>query len=339
MSTLEIHEGFWVGVDVAKATFDAGVAPDNATPAAWASLRAGHFEMSAKGVRAFAAWLAPALAKGTCLGVCLESTGCYSQRCAALLAPLGLPAASIVNPALPLAFRKSMGLRDKCDRVDAAVLALYGVVHRPRRNAVPSAAHQKLRALWRLQEDYAKDLRAWSNRLEQEWEKEALGRIKGTVAHLQKQYDAVWTDIEQCVKEHEALRKDFKLMCSIPGIGKKTAVMALAELGDLRTWRREELASYAGLYPKQYASGSSVLRRPTLARGGGYRIRKALFLPACSHARLNTPLAQWRKKLLEKNKAKKSTIAALMRKLLLLMRAVVVSGKDYDPQYAQGKTA
>jgi transposase len=161
MDTEGLHKEFWPGIDVAKATFDAAVASVGTMPSEWAKLEVGHLEMSEDGARELGLWLQPFLDRATCMGVCLESTGTYSLRCAALLEVLGLPTASIVNPALPLAFRKSFGLRDKCDRVDAAVLALYGTVHRPKQNCSQAPNYRELRELRRLHEDFMGDIQAW----------------------------------------------------------------------------------------------------------------------------------------------------------------------------------
>jgi transposase len=331
MSATDPCNSFWLGIDVAKLTFDAAVAPVGTAPSDWARLKVGHFEMSEEGIRALALWLEPFLGKGSCVGVCLESTGSYSRRCATLLAAMELPAASIVNPALPLAFRKSFGLRDKCDRVDAAVLALYGTVHRPKQNTAQATQYQRLKDMWRLHEDFSADIRAWKNRLEQCLDKELAAHIEGAIEGLEQQRKLVWSGIECWVEDHAELKDDAALLCSIPGIGKKTSYMALAELGDLRTWKREEIISYAGLFPKQHSSGTSVAKNPRLVRGGGARIRKALFLPCCSLTRLDTPMTQWRQTLLQRGKSKMSTVVALMRKVLLLMRAVVITGQAYDP--------
>ena len=167
---MDLHNArntYWMGIDISKASFDVALAPVDAVPGDWAKLPGAHFAMDAAGVVAFASWLTGAAALEGCVGVCIESTGMYSHRFVQLISTLGLPDVSMVNPALPVAFRKSFGLRDKCDRVDAAVLALYGVVHRPKTNTRTAPEYAQLKALWRLYEDYTEDLLRWKNRLEQ----------------------------------------------------------------------------------------------------------------------------------------------------------------------------
>lgn len=333
MSQEKMHLNFWLGVDISKDSFDAAVAPMEATPTQWAKLPVQHFAMSHAGVKEFAQWLKSHLKQQACLGVCIESTGIYSHHFVELISTLALPDTSMVNPALPHAFRKSFGLRDKCDRVDAAVLALYGVVHRPKPNCQKSPEYARLRTLWRLRQDYMEDITRWKNRLEQALESAQIKHIKKTVSHLESETEKVWKEIEDWVKSKENLHRDIELMCTIPGVKEKTAIMVLAEVGDLRGWKRNQLVSYAGLYPKVYSSGTSVSKKPSLAGGGGKLIRKGLFLPACCAAQFNPTLKQWRQQLLDNGKAKMSTIGALMRKLLLLMRSVVVQQRPYNPNF------
>jgi transposase len=339
MPTQDLQQPFWLGADVAKESFDVCAAPVGAPVSDWARLPVAHFSMSAQGLAAFEAWLKPLLAQGGCAGFCIESTGVYSHRFVRFVAPLGLPPIAMLNPALPVAFRKSLGLRDKCDRVDAAVIALYGTVHRPAPNTQKPPEYERLRALWRMHEVYASEVREWKNRLEQLMDPAMESMLNDTIACIEEQRRALWKQLLEWVAQTPALHHDMALLCSIPGVGKKTALMALAELGDLRAWKRPQLASYAGLYPRLFQSGTSVNRKPALAKGGGARIRSALFLPACTATKYNPHLSQWRKQLLERGKAKKSTIAAVMRKMLLLMRAVLISNNPYDKEFKAANSA
>ena len=93
---------------------------------------------------------------------------------------------------------------------------------------------------------------------------------------------------------------------------------------------RTQLVSYAGLYPKVYSSGTSVHLKPRLARGGGARIRKGLYMPACGQLRTNTRVACWARELIARGKTKMEAIGAIMRKQLQLMRGVLVSGVPYQ---------
>jgi transposase len=323
------NKNFWIGVDVAKETFDAALAPEGAAPQDWRALEVRHYQFATKQIAHFAQWVREQ--EGQCLGICLKSTGIYSHRFARAIAAHGPIDCSIVNPARPLAFARSLGVRDKTDRTDAAVLALFGLVHRPAPTAELSPTRQHLRALWRLREDYLAERDAFRCRIEQCDDARVARELRTTLKHFQTRIERIEAEIQSLVETDERMNQDAQLLATIPGIGRVTAWMLLAELGNLREWKRGELIGYAGLFPRVRESGKSA-RRPQLARGGGGRIRKGLYLGTCSLRRTHGPLSDFTQRLIDKGKEKMCAIAALMRKLLLVARAVVVSGKPFDPE-------
>lgn len=124
---------FWVGVDLAQATFQAALAPTGLDVTAWRRLAQADFVNDAEGWASLAGWIAQAARArgGRCRGVVVEATGGLSRRFAQGLASCDGPAVSIVNPALSKAFGVSLGQRSKNDKLDAAVLAVFGAVHAP----------------------------------------------------------------------------------------------------------------------------------------------------------------------------------------------------------------
>ena len=331
--TTKMQDGFWLGVDVGKFSGEACVAPCDARTSEWAKLRVASFTHDKDGMRALEKWLAASTGQGPCLGVCIESTGVYSQRFVHAIEELGLPEVSMVNPALPVAFRKSLALRDKCDRVDAAVLALYGVVHRSEPNTGRNPMYAQLRTLYRAYEQYDEDVQRFENRLEQCMDKTVCKEFRKTIAHLKHYREKIWKKMEELIAAHEPLHRDVTLLCTIPGVGEKTAVLVLAQFGDLRKWGRGQIVSYAGLYPKVYSSGTSVNRKPRLAKGGGSRIRRGLYMPAIGQLKTKSPVAIWARELIARGKTKMAAIGAIMRKQLQLMRGVLVSGVPYSHEY------
>lgn len=292
------------------------------------------FEMTKKEVKAFRDWLESELSGAPALGICIESTGIYSKRFARALYHLSLPPVAIVNPYFPLSFKRSLGVRDKSDKVDARTLALFGAVRRPTMVAQRSPEYERLKELHRLWDDYEKDIRAWNNRLEQADDRSIRTSIKRTIKHLEKSSQGVWAEIERLVAENERMKSDAEIMCTIPGIGEKTAYLLLAELGDLRTWKRNEIVSYCGLFPREHTSGTSVVKRPRLAGGGGKRIRRNLYMCACSLRKTESRIARFGRELNERDKSNMCAIAAMMRKLLVTVRAVVKSGIPYDHSFS-----
>jgi len=161
---------YWIGLDVADLTFDAAVARpgERATAAAFKRLPAQTFERTAEGVKALAAWLetlmpgpGPLPARAV-----MEATGNYSIGLAALLSkacPELRPA--IANPERTAAFRNSLGLRNKTDRLDARALAFYGRDRQPEPYEPLSPEQARLRELSRCREGLIASRTAHENQL------------------------------------------------------------------------------------------------------------------------------------------------------------------------------
>jgi len=324
---------FFVGVDVAKLTFDASLAPLGGVPAVFSRLPVSSFEMSKSGVQSFKKWLENELDGGAARGIVIEATGVYSKRFVDSIKEYDLPPVSTINPYYPLSFKRSLGIKDKTDRVDARTLALYGAMRTPAPDREYAADQMKLKELHRLCDDLEKDLGSWRNRLEQTDSKEVRTLVRTAITQMETSLSKARAQIKKLIDANERMKKDVELMRTIPGIGETTAVMLLAELGNMRDWKRDKIVGYCGLYPRRYTSGTSVGRRPRLAKGGGWRIRRGLFMCCLALCRIESRLSNFGKALKERGKSKMCAIGAMMRKLLLIARAVVVSGNPYDPDF------
>ena len=96
----------------------------------------------------------------------------------------------------------------------------------------------------------------------------------------------------------------------------------------------DQLAAYAGLVPKQHFSGTSVHKKPTLAKTGNAFLRTAFYMPALSAARFNPLIAIFSQRLEARGKEKMTIVAAVMHKLLVLAYGVLKSGRPFDPNFA-----
>lgn len=326
----------WVGIDVAKETFYAAVADETAIPREWASLPVAAFEHSDRGVSEFLRWLrALGWSKGNITGVCIEATGRYAQQWVEQLKQR-LGPVCVVNPARPKAYAQSLGIRDKSDRVDACVIALYAKATCPEPRPVRSPQQRELRELSRLHNALQKQCQANRQRLS-EAPAFALVRtsLKKMIAAAQRQMEQLEQAMEQLIRNDNILSMDLKRAVTVKGIGSRTATLILAEFGDLRHYNRDELVALAGLYPREYTSGTSVHKKSRLAKAGKESVRAALYMCAMSAIQANPPLANFAQRLQANGKEPMQAIAAVMRKLLLLVRAVIVTGVDYDANYAK----
>jgi len=120
----------------------------------------------------------------------------------------------------------------------------------------------------------------------------------------------------------------------IPGIGKATIAVILAELDHLEKFSHvRELVAFIGLAPRETLSGSSIKGKPRLCKVGHVRLRKALYMPALVSIQCNPVMMAFYNRLKAKGKNGKLIVCAIMRKLVHIIFGILKSGKKFDPNY------
>jgi len=285
---------------------------------------------SEEGLKALLDWVQEQCPKGKCLRVVVESTGQLSKRFARALRGKGLPEVAIINPHRSKAFADSLGVREKSDRIDCATLALYAMVHRCEATEPGSSAEENLRELTRLREGYLKDLTLWKNRLRETDQSRSRKIVEETIKHLEKQIEELDEAIEQEIAGDEKMAFQVKALKQVTGIKQVASSTMTAELGELHKYERNQIIGRVGVYARRFESGSSVHKRPRLAKGGCPRVRRVLYMAATSILNSKGPLREYAEGLRKRGLSDMSVIMALMRKLLLICRAVMINGGNYD---------
>jgi transposase len=337
-SIMDEKQLYWVGVDVSKDDFDAAVVGPGQHPSAEVirELPAQTFLRDPKGVKEFIRWLR-GLVPGSPLEarVVMEATGEYSIQLTAMISkrcPDLFP--SIVNPQRTKGFRESLGLRNKTDRLDARALAFYGLSHRPDPYEPLSPAQAELRSLSRCRGNLINERTAHQARLRQK-SISSVSRdcYRELVALLNKKIDVLHKEMLRVIRSDEDLKRDYALLLTIPGVGFVTAATALGELGDLRRFgSSRQIGAHAGVTASHNDSGKST-PPARMSKKGNARLRRALYMASLSASKFNPHMREAYQRLERRGKAKKVALGAVMRKLIVLMRAIVVSGRPYDRKW------
>jgi transposase len=336
MTPTDCAELCWAGLDVAKDTFDAAWAAPalGCSIAELRALPARTFARTPQGVHDFLQWSAALMpAPEPPARAVMEATGAYSTQLAAWLVearPQLRPA--IANPKRTADFIKSLGLRNKTDRLDARALALYGLDRRPAPYEPLSPERSELRGLLRYRDALVHERVAENNRAG-ETEQPAFVRAlqKRRLGQLDRDIEKLEQQARKLIRQHPPLTRDLTLLETIYGVGFLTAALILAELGDLRRFAEaRQLTAFAGLSPRIVQSGKT--RRGThLCKQGNGRVRQALYLAAVTATRGNTQLAHDYQHMVARGMPPKVALGAFMRKLLTVMRAVLVHQTPYQP--------
>jgi transposase len=302
----------YVGIDVAKATLDVTIRPGGE---AWSA------QNDEAGLRALVARLraaAPAL-------VVLEATGGYELAAVAALAAAGLPVV-VANPRQVRDFARATGQLAKTDRLDAGVLALFAERVRPEPRPLPDEAQRALEGLLTRRRQLLEMLTAEKNRLGQ-----ALGRgqravtksLRQHIAYLERELRMADTDLGEMLRRSPAWRERDDLLRSVPGVGPVLALTLLAELPELGTLTRRQLAKLVGVAPLNRDSGT--LRGRRSVHGGRAPVRAVLYMAALSAARHNPAVRAFYARLIAAGKPRKVALMACMRKLLTVLNAMAKS--------------
>ena len=138
--------------------------------------------------------------------------------------------------------------------------------------------------------------------------------------------------IRQCIQSKSSLQHNFYLLCTIPGVGAKTAWVMLVILGSRQFRSAPEVASFLGPNPIEKRSGKSQYRWPRLSKSGSGHYRQQLFFPAMVATRKNPDIQALYERLLAADKTKMCAIGAAMRKLVHICYGVVKSQTPYQAQ-------
>lgn len=304
-----------IGIDVSKDRLDVHVLPSRE---AFAVARNG------EGISALCERLVPLAADA----VALEATGGFETVVAAGLAAAGLPVV-VVNPAQVRAFARALGQRAKTDPIDAAVIARFVQATKPVIRPLPDAETQLLADLVARRRQIVAMIGA-----ERQRERRAPARVQTSIRRLvkalEKELASVDADIDGAVRGSPAWRAKEDLLTSVPGVGPTIARTLLAEMPELGTLDRRQVAALAGLAPWTRQSGQ--WRGKSFIGGGRASVRTALFLGAMVAARHNPTLKAFRDKLVASGKPKMVALIATARKLLTILNAILRSNTPWQTQ-------
>lgn len=275
--------------------------------------------------------------------VILEATGGYERAvaavlvaaalAAAVLAAAGLPVV-VVNPRQTRDFARATGRLAKTDEIDAGVLALFGERIEPEVRPLESADQQAFAALVARRRQIQEMKTAEKNRLGTAPSETVRADIEAHLSFLEGRLAQVEARLDKAVKASPMWRKEERLLCSVPGVGAATARVLIAELPELGQASRQEIAKLVGVAPLNHDSGQRRGQRRGQRGiwGGRASVRRALYMAALTATRCNDRISAFYHRLVERGKAKKVALVACMRKLLVILNAMVKNGQPWNPE-------
>jgi transposase len=251
--------------------------------------------------------------------VVLEATGGIELPLVGALAAAGLPVV-VVNPRQVREFARATGRLAKTDAIDAQVLARFAEAVQPALRPLPDAATQQLSSLVTRRRQVIEMLTAEKNRL-RTTAPAVRDHVKEHILWLERSLSDLDRELEQAIHSSDIWRAQDDLLQSAPGVGQVLSTTLLAELPELGTLNRKEIAALVGVAPLNRDSGT--LRGRRTVWGGRSQVRAVLYMAALVATRFNPVIRAFYQRLQAAGKPKKVALTACMRKLLTILNAMM----------------
>ncbi len=157
--------------------------------------------------------------------------------------------------------------------------------------------------------------------------KAALEGIKESIKIVEKQ-------IHQMLQQDAAIKSNYELLLSVPGIGHLTAVYIICCTNNfICKITGKQLASYAGVAPFSNTSGTSIKGRDKVHKMANKDLKKLLHMGAISAITHYPEFKDYYERKVKEGKHEQSVINAVRSKIALRAVAVINKQKKYVDKY------
>lgn len=272
----------------------------------------------------------------------MEATGVYHQKLAYYLDLLNQKV-SIVLPNKISNYIRTLENKTITDKTCSQAIARFGLERQLSLWVKPKDVYKRICQLTRERDQVVDERVIVKNQLhaeksEAEPHENTLVRLKERIVFLTNQENEIKKDINILVLNDQELKRKVELACSIPSVGKMTAIVILGETNGFELIRnKKQLVSYAGLDVIDKESGTSVKKKPKISKKGNRHIRKSLFMPSLSAIKHNNESKDLFIRIVSKNGLKMKGLVAVQRKLLELIYTVCKTDTPYIENYEENK--
>ncbi len=241
---------------------------------------------------------------------------------------------SVINPLVIRRFSQMQLRRAKTDKADARLLSAFGANQIPQLWQPPATLMSQIAQLQTLLGQYVKQRTALQNQQESFQGSGVpnpglVASLEKSLAHLGEQIKELETQLDNLAKTHHA--ELYANLQTIPGVGRKTALCLLViTSGFSRFDSAKQLASFAGIAPRVFVSGTSVKGRGHICKLGSGRIRQLLYMASMQAKKANAGCKALYDRLVAGGKPKLVALIAVSHKLLRQCFAVAKNGVVFN---------
>jgi transposase len=221
-----------------------------------------------------------------------EATGIYYVPIHAYFDAIGVPF-TVVNPLSISKFREEQLKINKTDKEDCMLISKYGFQNAVRLGSTPAPSIE-IRKLTQLQV-LRRCLQQNMQRLGGVMENLNFAKIEKNYADIMVEKAITDTKTELLVTENKLIEiiklvypTEYKCLESIKGVGKNLIIEIITETDCLQKFKNlQGFRAYCGVVPSNHESGTSVYKKPKLAKTANRSLRKALYMSALSASKFN----------------------------------------------------
>jgi transposase len=242
----------------------------------------------------------------------------------------------LLNPRRVRQFARASGRLAKTDAIDAGVLAHFAEVMKPEPRRIADPETRKLRILVGRRYQLIQMMTAEKHRLSHSLAALREGFV-ATIRCFKKQIATIDKQLVTLIQQAPELRAKAELVRSIPGIGAIAAATLLAQLPELGKLDRKKIAALIGVAPFNRDSGK--LKGKRAIWGGRGDVRAVLYMNALVAIRRNSSVRSFYERLRSAGKTSKMALTACMRKLIVILNAMLRSETRWLAQPEPNATA
>lgn len=303
----------WVGIDVSKATLDVYIRPLGIT------LKVANTELEISK-------LVEELKSYDLNLIVIEATGGLETEVIIQLQAALLPVA-LINPRQGRDFAKATGKLAKTDAIDAQILAHFGEAMKPKVLAIESESARQLRELMSRRRQLVEMQTAEKNRRTRT-RGQALADIEEHIEYLEQRLEKLNQEIEQLTQTNQEWIDKVNLLKTTPGIGPVISTTLVSDLPELGRLTAKQISRLVGVAPINHDSGQHKGKR--MIQGGRAHIRATLYMGAVVAMRHNPVIKAFYERLVGRGKSKKLALTACVRKILVILNAMVRQNQPWQ---------
>lgn len=263
--------------------------------------------------------------------VALEATGGHEWALWEALDAAGL-AVRQVNPAQVRAFARSLGAKAKTDGIDARILARFCAFRPEAGRGLNDESLRHIRALVTARRQRVTTRTRLQAQCRRKGPPEIEALDRAMIDLVVQQIAALDAVIAQAIGADDDLRRDEKLLRSIPGVGPVLAATLIVEMPELGRLSPKAAAALTGVAPIARDSGTKMGKR--YISGGRKTLRDVLFMAANVAAHKNPDLTAFFNALRARGLPHKKAVIAVARKLILLANTILKRQTPWLPRQA-----